>query len=147
MKENKCLYFMKGAGCLLAVLVHIPIPGIVGDATVYTMRFIIPIFFMITGYFSFFRDLNWIKASQRKVLKLILVSEGICGVVNFITFEESVREQIQKMRIWRYPLQVLISGTLFNGTLWYLYAMLWTWLIICIGEQGQQRFLAPWRNP
>lgn len=130
MKENKCLQFLKGVACLSVVLLHIPLPGIVGEAIVYGLRFPVPIFFMISGYFCYFKDLKWIKAQQWKLLRLLLCSEVACAIVNFIAFDEGIFEQMKAMRFWSHPVQTIMFGTLFNGTLWYLYAMLWTYLFV-----------------
>lgn len=84
MKENKCLNFLKGISCLIVVLLHYPIPGIVGEGIIYGLRFSVPIFFMISGYFCYFHDAEWIKASQRKIIKLLVYSEIACALVFFI---------------------------------------------------------------
>lgn len=130
MKENKCLNFMKGISCLTVVLLHCRIPGIIGDGIIYALRFPVPMFFMISGYFCYYKDTEWIKKAQLKILRLLLCSEAVCGVVCFWFGEEGVTEQLRKLAFWSHPLRTLFCGTLFNGTLWYLYAMLWTWLFL-----------------
>lgn len=133
MKENSCLNFLKGISCLIVVLLHCPIPGIIGDGIIYALRFPVPVFFMISGYFCYYRDPVWIKKAWMKILKLLIASEILCGIVSFICLDESMTEQLQKLSLWDHPLRTFLCGTLFNGTLWYLYAMLWTWLILyCI---------------
>lgn len=130
MKSNKCLYFLKGISCLIVILLHIPIPGVIGDAIIYGLRFPVPIFFMISGYVCYFRDLKWLKTSCLKTLKLLLYSELACAIVTFVFCDGSVLDQIKSMRIWSHPITTIMFGTLFNSTLWYLYAMLWTWIVM-----------------
>ena len=137
MKENSCLNFLKGIACLTVVLQHCPIPGIIGDGIIYALRFPVPVFFMVSGYFCFYRELEWIKKAWMKILKLLTASEILCGIVSFIVLDESMAEQLQKLSLWDHPLRTFLCGTLFNGTLWYLYAMLWTWLILyCIKRRN-----------
>ena len=130
MKENSSLNFLKGISCITVVLLHCPIYGIIGDGIIYAFRFPVPVFFMISGYFCYYRDLAWIKKSQVKILKLLFFSEALCGIVSFICVDEGVAEQLRKVPLWDHPLRTIFCGTLFNGTLWYLYAMLWTWIIL-----------------
>lgn len=132
MRENKSLYFMKGISCLTVILLHCPIPGIIGDGVIYAMRFPVPMFFMISGYFCYYKDAEWIKKAQLKTLKLLLCAEVIGGAVSFAFGGKSVSEQIRELSLWSNPLRTLFCGTLFNGTLWYLYAMLWTWMILYV---------------
>lgn len=139
--------FLKGVSCLTVVLLHCPLPGTVGDSIIYAFRFPVPIFFMISGYFCYFRELNWIRHAQLKILKLLLYSEGICGIVSFLFGKEGMVEQLKEVSLWEHPLRTLFCGTLFNGTLWYLYAMLWTWcfmyLVKSLSFIRQSYFLIP----
>ena len=136
MNENKCLNFLKGISCLTVVLLHCRIPGVIGDGVIYAMRFPVPIFFMISGYFCYYKDTEWIRKAQLKVLKLLLWAEAIGGAVSFVFIDKSVTEQIRELFLWKHPLRTLFCGTLFNGTLWYLYAMLWTWLILYLVKKS-----------
>lgn len=132
MGENKSLNFMKGISCLTVILLHCPIPGVIGDGIIYAMRFPVPMFFMISGYFCYYKGTEWIKKAQLKTLKLLLCAEVIGGAVSFVFGDKSVSEQIRELSLWSDPLRTLFCGTLFNGTLWYLYAMLWTWMILYV---------------
>lgn len=141
MEENKCLNFMKGISCLTVVLLHCPLPGVVGAGIIYALRFPVPVFFMISGYFCYYRDTAWIKRAQMKILRLLVCSELFCGMVTFICDREGAAGQLKELALWSHPLRTLFCGTLFNATLWYLYAMLWTWLFMvlvkrkaCIGR-------------
>lgn len=136
MKENRCLNFLKGVCCLAVVLLHCKIPGIIGDGFIYAVRFPVPVFFMISGYFCFYKKTEWIKRAQWKLLKLLFFSEAACGVitcwVNFHTKGETVQQTLRELALWQHPVRTLFCGTVFNGTLWYLYAMFWTWVVIAV---------------
>lgn len=147
VKENRCLNFLKGISCLTVVLLHCPLPGIVGDCIIYAFRFPVPIFFMVSGYFCYYRGLDWIRHAQLKILRLLLCSEAICGIVSFAVREEGIAEQLREVPLWEHPFRTLFCGTLFNGTLWYLYAMFWTWGILYVVKRlhliRQSCFLIP----
>lgn len=130
MKENKCLYFMKGISCLVVILLHVPFPGIIGDAIIYGLRFPVPIFFMISGYVCYFQDPSRIKVSCWKTLKLLVCSEAVCALVKFVFCDGSIFEQIKAMSFWRHPISSIMFGTLFNETLWYLYAIVWIYVFL-----------------
>lgn len=129
MKDNKCLYFLKGISCLIVIFLHIPFPGIIGNAIIYGLRFSVPIFFMISGYVCYFRDLKWIKRSCLKILRLLLLSEAACALVKILFCERGVIEQ-NAMRVWSHPFSTVMFGAVFNDSLWYLYAMVWTWICV-----------------
>lgn len=111
MKENKCLNFMKGISCLTVVLLHCRIPGIIGDSIIYAMRFPVSIFFMISSYFCYYKDTEWIKKAQLKILKLLLWVEAIGRIVSFVFVDKSVTEQIRKISLWSNPLRTLFCWT------------------------------------
>ena len=52
-KDNKLLWILKGISCIIVILFHCPLAGIAGDVIIYSMRFPIPVFLMISGYYSF----------------------------------------------------------------------------------------------
>ena len=85
-KENTGLNFLKGIACLIVILLHCPIPGLLGNAIIYGLRFSVPIFFMITGYFSYNKNRKWILKQIKKTLVLIFQGELISGSVLFLLF-------------------------------------------------------------
>lgn len=58
-RENKCLWMLKVISCLTVILFHCPIQGLVGDAIIYALIFPIPIFLMISGYYSLRKDASF----------------------------------------------------------------------------------------
>ena len=49
---------LKCISCILVVLFHYPLPGVVGEIVIYAFRFPVPIFCMITGYFAYKKTIN-----------------------------------------------------------------------------------------
>lgn len=83
-KENKSLWMLKGIACIVVILFHCPISGIVGDAIIYAVRFPIPVFLMISGYYGF-RKKNYLKYAK-KTLLLIITGEVISAIVMEVCF-------------------------------------------------------------
>ena len=134
-KENTGLNFLKGIACLIVILLHCPIPGLLGNAIIYGLRFSVPIFFMITGYFSYNKNRKWILKQIKKTLVLILQGELISGSVLFLLFllerkNFSWIDFISQSTILYQSIRTLFFGSIFNSTLWYLYALLWSFVIL-----------------
>lgn len=134
-KENTGLNFLKGIACLIVILLHCPLPGLLGDAIIYGLRFSVPIFFMITGYFSYNKNKNWILKQIKKTLTLLLQGELLSGTVLFLLgFLEgksfSLIDLLSQSAILYQPIKILFFGSIFNGTLWYLYALLWSCIVL-----------------
>ena len=43
--------YIKGIACIVVICLHCPLPGKIGEAVIYGIRFSVPLFFMITGYY------------------------------------------------------------------------------------------------
>lgn len=133
-KKNEYVDALKGIACIIVIFLHCRLPGIIGDGIIYGLRFSVPIFFMVSGYYSYFKKDEWIIAKAKYILKLLIFTELFYGVWTFVskcliqndTFHEIFESIVGNKNI----VQVIFCGTLFNGTLWYLYAMFWTWIII-----------------
>ena len=128
-KENKSLWMLKGIACIVVILFHCPISGIVGDAIIYAVRFPIPVFLMISGYYGF-RKKNYLKYAK-KTLLLIITGEVISAIVMEVCFKLGLLKinpfQILANINW---IKTIFFGSIFNSTLWYLYAAFWGWILI-----------------
>ena len=139
-EENRCLWMIKGIACLIVILFHCPIPTAIGDAIIYGLRFPIPIFLMISGYFSVGKESSFLK-SAFKTIKLLFFGELISLLVLEALFLTglshtnpiSILQQIN----WA---KTIFYGSIFNGTLWYLYAMFWTWILFFVVSKLKHGF-------
>jgi len=133
-KYNPYVNALKGVACIIVFFLHCPLPGILGDGIIYGLRFSVPIFFLISGYYSYYKSKEWILKKAKYILKLLLFSEIFYGVWTYIdqcvihnqTFEKVFVVKFQNMHL----IKTVFFGSVFNGTLWYLYAMFWTWIIL-----------------
>lgn len=122
---------LKGISCLTVILFHCPIQGLVGDAIIYALRFPIPIFLMISGYYSLRKD-TYLK-SAGKTLRLLLFGELVTASVMEVCFLTGITDtnpvDVFLKTDW---IKTVLFGSIFNGTLWYLYAMFWGWILLFI---------------
>lgn len=110
---------------------HCPFPGIVGKFISYFFKFAVPIFFMISGYFLY--DDNREKIQQKlpkkiiHIFKLLTFSELFYGFY-YLVFNKGSIEYNGIIDI----ISKLFTGTFFNGTLWFLYSLLWSYILLLI---------------
>ncbi len=134
-KRNNCLNFLKGISCIGVVLMHCSFPEPFGKYISYLCMFAVPIFFMISGYFSYYDNREIVKSKLPKkmlhILRLIIISEmfyGIWMVLKKHLWLKEVSIEIHSPAI----IGKLFIGTFFNGTLWFLYALFWSYVVLYI---------------
>lgn len=129
-KTHEGINLLKGISCIIVIFLHCTFPGILGEGIIYALRFPVPIFFMVSGYFSYYREEQWILSKMKSTFKMIFWTEifyGIWGILsNFPQTYERFISAVQS------PIKTLFCGTIFNGTLWYLYSIFWTWFLLYI---------------
>lgn len=85
-KQNECLNFIKGIACFGIVYMHTGYNCMLSSMIVNLFRFAVPIFFMISGYYSYGMDKAIIEKEQGKKYLECLKWEWeplyyiICGV-------------------------------------------------------------------
>ena len=130
-RENDCLWMLKGISCIIVILFHCPIKGIIGDGIIYALRFPIPIFFMSTGYFMY-RGTNYCRKIKTFLKHLIFAESVACISLIIKSVIDSSFDDLFSRMSSSLNLKTIFFGSVFNGTLWYLYAMIWTYIILYI---------------
>lgn len=120
--------FLKAISCLTVILLHIRLPGVVGDLIIYAFRFPVPLFFMISGYYGYGRDDRWLIKKALETLRLLVFTELFYGLWTVLT-EDPVKYWLM---FTAHPIRVLVRGCLFNNTLWYLTATVWSYLFLVL---------------
>lgn len=138
-KQNQTLDILKCVSCFIVICLHCRFPGVAGDIIIYAFRFSVPVFFMVSGYYCFGKSGRWISSHIRKTLTAILITEAVSGLVNLcvmrLVYSVSIRNYLTGIFSGFSPVKVIFFGSLFNGTLWYLYAMFWTWCILWLARR------------
>lgn len=134
-RNNQGISVLKAICCIAVVYMHCRFPGRFGAMISYVLRFPVSIFFMISGFYCVNKDIGWIRNKAIYTLKLLIVSEVCYGMLNTlincflgvppVAYLQNILKDITLYE-W------LLSGTLFCGPLWYLYAAVWSWLILLL---------------
>ncbi len=150
-KRNESLNVLKLISCVVVIFLHCPFPGKFGEMIIYALRFSVPVFFLISGYFSFQKPGEWYRKKIVTTLKTTAALELLYGIFNFLL--DCVAGQVPAAeffndfpRGWEF-IKTLFFGSFFNGTLWYLYAAFWTWCILYLLHRKGLMEKAVWAVP
>lgn len=126
--------YLKGMSCILIIFLHCRLYGRIGDAYLYCVRFPVPLFFMISGYFLYKKSNSWIIKKVKKLIILLIGTElfyFLSETVMKVAFDKlSIAEALYKTADFSHFGRKIFCGTFFNETLWYLYAIIWTMIIV-----------------
>ncbi|MBR6785742.1 MAG: acyltransferase [Clostridia bacterium] len=132
---NQSMELCKFIASVFVVLIHINLPDDYGTVANCLARFAVPVFFAISGYFSFNVNSDKIKRRALHILKITVMSSVFYVVWlcwRTINFENiSVREYLESCLTEKKLTQWLIGGiNPFSGHLWYLSAILTCYIIL-----------------
>lgn len=78
--QNRTLNFLKGVGCLIMILSHFPLPGLFGLVIKRLSYSAVPIFLLISGYFSYYEDAKLQRKNiSRKAVNILKISVWAFG--------------------------------------------------------------------
>lgn len=130
---------LKGLACLGVVWMHCCFPGVTGKLVIYAFKWNVPCFFMISGFFLYAAQQEAVAGKivrqLPKIMRLGLIAfflyALLCGSLAVISGEglahwSSVIFDSQRL------LHKLFFGFFFNGTLWYLYALFWAYIVLWV---------------
>jgi len=143
-KRNTYFDFVKGLACVGVVFLHVKLPNFYIDGVIQSwIRFSIPIFFMISGYYAYYADNS--KVSQRLPGKIKHVAKiGAVGVIYYIFFyifmalfgrNHGGIEHIGSIFREKITVRSLIEFVLFNNDplvniLWFVFALLYCYILL-----------------
>ena len=136
-QKNEMINLLKCAGCICVVFIHIPFPGVFGALTVKLSTFAVPVFFMISGYYSNKCDYKTIGRRLKKSL-LIFIYGYICFIACKVWFLikdnmlfEWFRETYTVKSLMKFVVYLIVDSA---APLWYLVAIIEIyifWFFIC----------------
>lgn len=144
-KYNACLDFIKGLACIFVVWMHCEFPGNMGVVVQAISRFSVPLFFMVSGYFSYRRELIEKMDIRYRGLKKIVANRKVRHIA-IITFWASLfyfAWVLLQLSIW-HDVNLHISKSeiavwlIFNEPaviakhLWFLFALLYDYILVSI---------------
>lgn len=132
MQDNTTLHAIKVLACFSVVSLHIWLPGKVGAVYQIIARFAVPMFFLISGFYSYNISKEKIKQRIKKMGKLILLSTFFYIII-FVYILWQKRDL--HLFIQNFNFTNIVRFVIFNRIsdligsmatpLWYLYAMLY----------------------
>lgn len=140
-KQNNTLNFLKGLACLAIVWMHTNSGGLVNQVIVCMARFGIPVFFMVSGYFTYKDNkADYTKVLTKKIihiLKLIViatlvyviwqwVADPFIKTGNIPNILNSIERSIHSINIFNI---LVLNINPFCGILWFLNALLYCYLL------------------
>lgn len=152
-KKNYCLNFFKGIGCIGVVFMHWTFPGTLGEETKYLFSWVVPMFFMIAGFYLYQGNLEVEVAKTPKKIWRTAKITGIALVLYYLFLiirtafvGDSVREVIGDLNIKNVAKLIILNDTDFTGAghLWFMVALLYAYITFWIfGKIGKVRLLYP----
>ena len=138
LKTNHTLEFFKLLASFMVIFIHIPFYGQMGDIVNGLARFAVPLFLLISGFYSYQIPPQSIKKRIRNILTLIIFGVVCCTAYNIL--ELLVFENIDGLIHYfgRYTdLNAILDFLLFNMPisilhLWYLFAIVYVYIVFYI---------------
>lgn len=149
--KNDCLNVCKGIAAFAVVLIHCNLPSPVGGMMNGLARFGVPLFFMVSGYFSYGKGMDTVKRRIRKLFRLFLAANGIYFVWRLLNLWEQGGLTMEAAAGFWDPKSllrwVLWNESPFMGHLWFLGALLYCYCLygslVKKGHEEQIYFLIP----
>lgn len=141
-KQNNILNFLKGIGCICVVFIHVKFPGNFGEIVKQLSSWVVPMFFMISGFYTYDRDRNKVKNKIPKRIKHIsIVTLYAIGVYAFYTITSvyignnkiTITQWIAKSFNFKSLYGILLLNNLDfikAGHLWFLPALIYCYIIL-----------------
>lgn len=144
--KNHCLNVWKGIAAFAVVLIHCSFPSPVGGMMNGLARFGVPLFFMISGFFSYGRDWDTIKRRIKKSWQLFFTANGVYFFWKLAALLKA--GELSAEAVWSlFSLKRLLDWILWNespfmGHLWFLGALLYCYLFygMLVKKGWQERF-------
>lgn len=137
-KRNETLNFLKGLACFAVVFIHSHFPGITGDVVWRLAQWAVPVFFMISGYYAYSGDREWLRATLARrrghILRLSVYATLFYLAIQLVTW--AGKGVLFHSPDWGLLAESLVKFALvqavepFGGHLWFLWALLYAYIIM-----------------
>lgn len=139
--KNRCLNFFKGIGCIGVVLAHVAFPGFVGRLIPCLFGWIVPLFYIISGYYSYRKDKKLLLKKIPSKIKHIFNITSIAFIVYLLY---TIVENLRKGVLIKWLHDNISLKTIFNlfifsdfdflnaGPLWFLLSLVYCYVLLYI---------------
>lgn len=139
IRRNQSMECFKLVAALLVILIHASFPGKVGNLIAAAGDVAVPMFFVISGYFTFGADQQTLKRRLKHLLRLYLLIWSVLLSYGVVTTELTGGSSVAFVRTYLPDLEEILRWIIFhvdprNGQLWYLtsacfcYGVLWLYV-------------------
>lgn len=143
--RNECLNFWKGIACFGVVFFHTRIPNILLDGVLQSLfRFAMPLFFMISGYFTYYGDETVLQRKMPAKIKHVWNISWI-GCAYYALFHLAIGlfgdshgswgATAERFKILFTPKRIaewiLFNNDPFINIMWFTFALLYAYIILC----------------
>ncbi len=151
MKRNKKIDCMKLIASCFVVFIHVVFPGKMGIVVRSIARFAVPLFFCISGYYTYGLTAHAIKKRIIYIIKLQIFASGLFllwGLWKSVVLYNSLPLQYLKdvFCIKTVGLYIVDQINPFSGHLWYLsaimvcYMILFVYVVIATDSDGNTKY-------
>lgn len=136
--RNSLLNYIKGCACICVIFMHACFPGITGRIIYQIAQFAVPVFFMISGYFSYDRHENHVQRIVKRIRRISVIT--IVSVSIYFLYTLFVMLQADCVGQWfatftdyKWWINLLLFGNLDIvgcAHLWFLIALIYSYLIL-----------------
>lgn len=122
--RNSFLNLLKAIACICILFAHVRFPGLFGKIVVCFSQFGVPLFFAISGYYSFNIKLKKIKNRIFNILRIFLFGLSFCFV--FCVLSAVKDNNLLNWLVYTFNIKRILKGLIlcfdFAPHLWYLNA-------------------------
>ncbi len=135
--RNGTLDILKLIASYAVVLIHVSLGGAVGNAVNGMARFAVPLFFAISGFYSYGITRAQARSRTFKILRLALFTTLLYTAVDIIdaAFSDGLAGVGNYLLTWVNPSELLqlifFNRPITSVHLWYLYALAYVYAIYC----------------
>ena len=130
--RNKTIDQSRLFAAFLVVVIHAPLPGVIGVAVESVARLAVPFFFMLSGYFAFGKDKASLKRQISKIFNLFLFAIAINFAGDFLV--SLYKGNTFALLAERFSVSSILKMIVFNngpllGHIWFLLALVYVYVI------------------
>lgn len=132
-RRNLPLEWLKLLASILVIFLHVEFPGKAGDAIECIARFAVPLFFAVSGYYSYLSDRRSIAKRIRRIFRLLVIASVLYMLPDLFRVITTGNSVIGYLMYCLTPRSLTTAAFLnespFMYHLWYLYAVLEVYIV------------------
>ena len=133
--RNKLLDQIRLLAAFMVILIHAPLPGMVGQTLEAVCRVAVPLFFGISGYYAFGKSKEKLMKSAKKTAVMLLWSVSIYflwGILWSVYTGTTAKYLAEYFSVRTLAETVFLNTGVLLGHLWFLLALLYCYLIYAL---------------